>query len=70
MFAGCCLKFEKGIVYQYSYSTSTIFNELNTEQKHGATNKDVGVQLHINFDLIPLLTSSNVQFFKIQVCIN
>ncbi|KAK7498587.1 hypothetical protein BaRGS_00010247 [Batillaria attramentaria] len=61
------LKFENGKVYQYTYTTSTLFSEVNTENKLGATQKDVGVQLSVNFDLTALLTSDDAQFLKLQL---
>ena len=66
--SGNSLQFKVGTVYQYSYSTSTLFNEVNTEEsKATATQKDVGVQLSIEFDVIPLLTSPDMHFLKLQV---
>lgn len=61
------LRFENGKVYQYTYTTSTLFSEVNTENKVGVTQKDVGVQLSINFDLTTLMTSPDVQFLKLQL---
>ncbi|KAK7112440.1 microsomal triglyceride transfer protein large subunit-like [Littorina saxatilis] len=63
------LQFKTGSVYQYSYSSSTLFNEVNTKNKAtaGATQKDVGVQLSVDFDVIPVFSSPDGLFLKLQV---
>lgn len=66
---GFSLKYEVGKVHQYAYSTSTLFDEVNKEKMAATMKKDVGVQLSITFDLIPLVTGDE-QFLKVQVSYN
>ncbi|XP_076459875.1 microsomal triglyceride transfer protein large subunit-like isoform X2 [Babylonia areolata] len=63
------LQFKMGNVYQYSYTTSTLFNEVNTEANTSGTattQKDVGVSLALTFDIVPLMVSDS-QFLKLKV---
>lgn len=65
---GSCLLFKTGNIYQYSYSTSTLFNEVNSDSKISANlRQDVGVQLSIDFDIIPLMSDSDALFIKLQL---
>lgn len=66
---GFSLKYEVGKVHQYAYSTSTLFDEVNKEKMAATMKKDVGVQLSITFELIPLVTGDE-QFLKVQVSYN
>ncbi|KAL8616969.1 hypothetical protein ACOMHN_041887 [Nucella lapillus] len=64
------VQFKAGNVYQYSYTTSTLFNEVNTENKASGTadtQTDVGVHLAINFDIIPVITLADSQFLQLKV---
>lgn len=65
------LQFKVGNVYQYSYSTSTLFNEVNTETKAAGTTadtqKDVGIHMAVDFNIVPMVASADSQFLQLKV---
>ena len=67
-FTGDSLQFRSGNVYDYSYTTSVSFNDIDEDAtSEGNARKDVGVEISVDFSVTPLLSTSDSQFLKLQV---
>ncbi|XP_046364995.2 microsomal triglyceride transfer protein large subunit-like isoform X1 [Haliotis rufescens] len=60
------LKYETGKTYKYSYSTSVLFNDLDSRRETKAQ-RDTGVQLSLGLDITPLLQEDESQLFKLKL---
>ena len=65
-FTGEAIKYETGKVYRYTYDTKVLFND-HFSRKETKPQRDVGLHLTMEFELMPIFQDGDVQMVKIQV---